>query len=163
MCVRLRNFFFYCFQVNVPKQRRTFCKKCKCHKLHKVTQYKKSKERQSAQGRRRYDRKQQGFGGQTKPIFRKKVNLLHWNSKLNDRVITDCVIFRQKPLRKLCYVWNVPNANSVNKLHWNDANISNWVATRNERDKWFSSRLFSILFNKVNLFKETKIHFYLNK
>lgn len=60
-------------QVNVPKQRRTFCKKCKCHKLHKVTQYKKSKERKSAQGRRRYDRKQQGFGGQTKPIFRKKV------------------------------------------------------------------------------------------
>lgn len=62
------------FQVNVPKQRRTFCKKCKCHKLHKVTQYKKSKERSAAQGRRRYDRKQQGFGGQTKPIFRKKVS-----------------------------------------------------------------------------------------
>ncbi|KAL7724128.1 hypothetical protein ACLKA6_012280 [Drosophila palustris] len=58
--------------VNVPKQRRTLCKKCKCHKLHKVTQYKKSKERKGAQGRRRYDRKQQGFGGQTKPIFRKK-------------------------------------------------------------------------------------------
>lgn len=64
---------FYLFQVNVPKQRRTFCKKCKCHKLHKVTQYKKSKERSASQGRRRYDRKQQGFGGQTKPIFRKKV------------------------------------------------------------------------------------------
>lgn len=60
-------------QVNVPKQRRTFCKKCKCHKLHKVTQYKKSKERKCCQGRRRYDRKQQGFGGQSKPIFRKKV------------------------------------------------------------------------------------------
>jgi len=25
-----------------------------------------------AQGKRRYDRKQSGFGGQTKPIFRKK-------------------------------------------------------------------------------------------
>lgn len=60
-------------QVNVPKQRRTFCKKCKVHKNHKVTQYKKSKERRASQGRRRYDRKQQGFGGQTKPIFRKKV------------------------------------------------------------------------------------------
>ncbi|KAG8222280.1 hypothetical protein J437_LFUL003261 [Ladona fulva] len=58
--------------VNVPKQRRTFCKKCKKHKLHKVTQYKKSKERKASQGRRRYDRKQQGYGGQTKPIFRKK-------------------------------------------------------------------------------------------
>lgn len=43
------------------------------HKTHKVTQYKKSKERRASQGRRRYDRKQQGFGGQTKPIFRKKV------------------------------------------------------------------------------------------
>lgn len=60
--------------MNVPKQRRTFCKKCKVHKPHKVTQYKKSKERHASQGRRRYDRKQQGFGGQTKPIFRKKVN-----------------------------------------------------------------------------------------
>lgn len=57
----------------MPKQRKTFCKKCKVHKLHKVTQYKKSKERHASQGRRRYDRKQQGYGGQTKPIFRKKV------------------------------------------------------------------------------------------
>lgn len=65
--------------MNVPKQRRTFCKKCKCHKLHKVTQYKKSKERSASQGRRRYDRKQQGFGGQTKPIFRKKVRILNRN------------------------------------------------------------------------------------
>ncbi|CAG4934474.1 unnamed protein product [Parnassius mnemosyne] len=58
--------------VNVPKQRRTYCKKCKCHKIHKVSQYKKSKERHAAQGRRRYDRKQQGYGGQSKPIFKKK-------------------------------------------------------------------------------------------
>lgn len=65
---------FVVFQVNVPKLRKTFCKKCKCHKTHKVTQYKKSKERHAAQGRRRYDRKQQGFGGQTKPIFRKKAS-----------------------------------------------------------------------------------------
>lgn len=40
-----------------------------------MTQYKKSKERTASQGRRRYDRKQQGFGGQTKPIFRKKVGI----------------------------------------------------------------------------------------
>jgi large subunit ribosomal protein L44e len=38
----------------------------------KVTQYKKSQESKFAQGRRRYDRKQQGFGGQSKPILRKK-------------------------------------------------------------------------------------------
>ncbi|KAI6180708.1 CRE-RPL-41 protein [Aphelenchoides besseyi] len=59
--------------VNVPKARRTFCPgKCRKHTQHKVTQYKKGKESRFAQGRRRYDRKQSGFGGQTKPIFRKK-------------------------------------------------------------------------------------------
>ncbi|PIO74104.1 ribosomal protein L44 [Teladorsagia circumcincta] len=40
--------------------------------LDLVTQYKKGKESKFAQGRRRYDRKQAGFGGQTKLIFRKK-------------------------------------------------------------------------------------------
>lgn len=59
--------------VNVPKTRKTFCKgKCAKHTLHKVTQYKKGKDSKKAQGKRRYDRKQRGFGGQTKPIFRKK-------------------------------------------------------------------------------------------
>uniref|UniRef100_A0A2K5NBT5 60S ribosomal protein L36a n=1 Tax=Cercocebus atys TaxID=9531 RepID=A0A2K5NBT5_CERAT len=52
-------------RVNVPKIRRTFCKKC-------VTQYKKGKDSLYAQGKRRYDRKQSGYGGQTKPIFWKK-------------------------------------------------------------------------------------------
>ena len=40
-----------------------------------MTQYKKSQESKFAQGRRRYDRKQQGFGGQSKPILRKKVRI----------------------------------------------------------------------------------------
>lgn len=85
--------------VNVPKERKTFCKGKKCHKhtLHKVTQYKSGKASNFAQvrfiffiflsisyfslfyfnlflkGKRRYDHKQQGFGGQTKPVFHKKV------------------------------------------------------------------------------------------
>ena len=60
--------------VNVPKERRTYCKgkKCKKHQWHKVTQYKAGKSSNFAQGKRRYDRKQMGFGGQTKPIFHKK-------------------------------------------------------------------------------------------
>ncbi|KAK9393526.1 60S ribosomal protein L36a [Crotalus adamanteus] len=58
--------------VNVPKTRRTYCKKCGKHQPHKVTQYKKGKESLYAQGKRRYDRKRSGYGGQTKPIFRKK-------------------------------------------------------------------------------------------
>ncbi|KAL2227403.1 UNVERIFIED_CONTAM: 60S ribosomal protein L44 [Sesamum indicum] len=60
--------------VNVPKTKKTFCKskECKKHTLHKVTQYKKGKDSLAAQGKRRYDRKQSGYGGQTKPVFHKK-------------------------------------------------------------------------------------------
>uniref|UniRef100_A0A0E0Q947 60S ribosomal protein L44 n=1 Tax=Oryza rufipogon TaxID=4529 RepID=A0A0E0Q947_ORYRU len=60
--------------VNVPKTKKTYCKnkECRKHTLHKVTQYKKGKDSLSAQGKRRYDRKQSGYGGQTKPVFHKK-------------------------------------------------------------------------------------------
>ncbi|RAL15074.1 60S ribosomal eL42 domain-containing protein [Aspergillus homomorphus CBS 101889] len=60
--------------VNVPKTRRTYCKgkECKKHTQHKVTQYKAGKASLFAQGKRRYDRKQSGYGGQTKPVFHKK-------------------------------------------------------------------------------------------
>lgn len=60
--------------VNIPKERRTFCKSAKCtkHTVHKVTQYKAGKASSFAQGKRRYDSKQMGFGGQTKPVFHKK-------------------------------------------------------------------------------------------
>ena len=62
-------------QVNVPKTRRTYCKGKKCgkHQVHKVTQYKTGKASKFAQGARRYKHKQQGYGGQTKPVFHKKV------------------------------------------------------------------------------------------
>ena len=70
-----RSTSFFPLQVNIPKFRRTYCPHpdCKDHEKWKVTQYKKSAESKMAQGRRRYDRKQQGFGGQSKPILRKKV------------------------------------------------------------------------------------------
>ncbi|CAG7954296.1 unnamed protein product [Penicillium salamii] len=60
--------------VNIPKTRRTYCKSKDCHKhtQHKVTQYKAGKASLFAQGKRRYDRKQSGYGGQTKPVFHKK-------------------------------------------------------------------------------------------
>ncbi|ODV97347.1 hypothetical protein PACTADRAFT_74873 [Pachysolen tannophilus NRRL Y-2460] len=60
--------------VNVPKTRKTYCKgkQCRKHTQHKVTQYKAGKASLFAQGKRRYDRKQKGYGGQTKPIFHKK-------------------------------------------------------------------------------------------
>ncbi|CAO2640476.1 60S ribosomal protein L36a, partial [Lemmus lemmus] len=57
---------------NPPTWWQTFCKKRGKHQPHKVTQYKKGKDSLYAQGKRRYDRKQSGYGGHTKPIFRKK-------------------------------------------------------------------------------------------
>ena len=62
--------------VAFPKTKKTYCPgdKCKKHTVHKISQYKKGKDSQVAQGTRRYHRKQQGFGGQPKPIFHKKVS-----------------------------------------------------------------------------------------
>jgi len=86
--------------VNVPKQRRTFCKgkKCRKHTLHKVTQYKKGKDSLFAQGKRRYDRKQSGYGGQTKPIFHKK-------AKTTKKIVlkmecTECKFRKQLPIKR---------------------------------------------------------------
>ncbi|KAG7224787.1 hypothetical protein INR49_013500, partial [Caranx melampygus] len=79
--------------VNVPKTRRTFCKKCKKHQPHKVTQYKKGKDSLYAQGKRRYDRKQSGYGGQTKPIFRKKASKPLSSAKTTKKIVLrlECV------------------------------------------------------------------------
>ena len=56
--------------------RRTMLRLCSpglTSRPHKVTQYKTGKASLAAQGKRRYDRKQSGYGGQTKPVFHKKV------------------------------------------------------------------------------------------
>ncbi|MDJ8948222.1 eL42 family ribosomal protein, partial [Clostridium perfringens] len=86
--------------VNVPKARKTYCKGRKCHKhtLHKVTQYKKGKDSICAQGKRRYDRKQSGYGGQTKPIFHKK-------AKTTKKIVlkmecTECKFRKQLPIKR---------------------------------------------------------------
>lgn len=61
-------------QVNFPKQKKAHCNKCKKHTTHGITWAKKAgKASLVAQGKRRYDRKQKGFGGQTKPVFKKNV------------------------------------------------------------------------------------------
>merc|ERR1711993_153141 len=52
--------------------RKTFSKKLNKHTTFKVTQYKAGKASLYAQGKRRYDRKQSGYGGRTKPVFHKK-------------------------------------------------------------------------------------------
>ncbi len=60
--------------VQFPKKKKMFCGSPQCgkHKEFKIVQYKAGKARLGAQGKRRYDRKQSGYGGQTKPIFHKK-------------------------------------------------------------------------------------------
>merc|ERR1712037_70236 len=58
--------------VQVKKVRRTYCGACHTHKNHRVSQYKKGRESLFAQGKRRYDAKQEGFGGQKKPIQKRK-------------------------------------------------------------------------------------------
>jgi len=87
--------------VNVPKTRRTYCKgkACRKHTPHKVTQYKTGKASLFAQGKRRYDRKQSGYGGQTKPVFHKK-------AKTTKKVVLrlECTICSKHPL--LGFKWN---------------------------------------------------------
>ena len=83
--------------VNMPKTKRTFCKfVCKKHTNHKVTQYKKGKESTKAQGKRRYDNKQKGFGGQKKPIFRKK-------AKTTKKIVLrlECTVCKRKSLYRI--------------------------------------------------------------
>ncbi|AEE76760.1 60S ribosomal protein L36a [Arabidopsis thaliana] len=86
--------------VNIPKTKNTYCKnkECKKHTLHKVTQYKKGKDSLAAQGKRRYDRKQSGYGGQTKPVFHKK-------AKTTKKIVLrlqcqSCKHFSQRPIKR---------------------------------------------------------------
>ena len=101
--------------VNVPKTRQTFCKKCGKYQPHKVTQYKKGKDSLYAQGKRCYDRKQSGYGGQTKPFFRKKAKT------------TKKIVLRLKCAKRDCRA----------KECWlvRDASILNWEVMRRERAK----------------------------
>ncbi len=63
-----------------------------------VTQYKAGKASKYAQGKRRYDRKQQGYGGQTKPVFKKKAKTY---KKVTLRLeCKDCKFKMQLPLKR---------------------------------------------------------------
>merc|ERR550525_2179335 len=84
--------------VNIPKTRNTFCKKCRKHRAHKVTHYKTGKASLCAQGKRRYDKKQAGYVGQTKPVFHKK-------AKTTKKIVlklecTKCKAKRMKPIKR---------------------------------------------------------------
>jgi len=51
-------------KVNVPKEIRTYCPKCKGHQPHIVTLYKAGKRRALAKGERHHEREKKGYGGQ---------------------------------------------------------------------------------------------------
>ena len=92
--------------VNVPKTRKTFSKSVNKHTTFKVTQYKAGKASLYAQGKRRYDRKQSGYGGQTKPVFHKKAKTTKKIVlRLECTKVSNLVIFYQ---RKNILKWDVP-------------------------------------------------------
>jgi large subunit ribosomal protein L44e len=51
-------------KVNVPKEVKTYCPKCKAHEDHAVTLYKAGKRRALAVGERAHAREKRGYGGQ---------------------------------------------------------------------------------------------------
>ena len=56
--------------MNVPKEIRTYCPKCKNHQAHTVSLYKAGKRRALAEGERRHARAKKGYGGQKYPLQR---------------------------------------------------------------------------------------------
>ena len=64
----------------------TFCKQCGKHQALKVAQYKKGRNYAYVQGKWHYERKQSGYGEQTKPIFQEKLKSqrLCWSCRSKD-------------------------------------------------------------------------------
>ncbi|KAH9411451.1 ribosomal protein L44 [Ordospora pajunii] len=88
--------------VNIPKTRNTYCKKCNGYSNHKVSQSKASKRNPNAQGERRYAIKQRGYGGQTRPVLRRKAKVTKkFVLKLE---CTTCKFAHQKPLKRAKHV-----------------------------------------------------------
>ncbi|MCK4474765.1 50S ribosomal protein L44e [Candidatus Bathyarchaeota archaeon] len=54
--------------MNIPKEIRTYCPKCRKHQIHTVSIYKAGKRRALAKGERRHRRLKKGYGGQKYPL-----------------------------------------------------------------------------------------------
>jgi large subunit ribosomal protein L44e len=57
--------------MNVPKEIRTYCPRCKTHQVHIVSLYKAGKRRALAKGERHHEREKRGYGGQKYPLQRR--------------------------------------------------------------------------------------------
>lgn len=64
-----------------PRSVNRYCPTCRKHTQHKVSVYKKGKERMLNHGRRRVERKKRGYGSFPKEIF-------HKNAKINKKSLT---------------------------------------------------------------------------
>src|SRR2546428_10772903 len=65
--LQVRSFF-----MNMPKEIRRYCPKCKKHTMQKVSLYKAGKRRGSAIGERRHAEDKKGYGGEKIPQQGKK-------------------------------------------------------------------------------------------
>ena len=100
---------------------------------HKVTQYKAGKASDYAQGKRRYVRKQKGYGGQTKPVFQKKAKSTCGAASSHGRLTL------QRP-RRSCCVSSAPCASTARTWRSSAASTSSLVVTRRPRAPRWSSK-----------------------
>ena len=61
--------------VTVPKFRKTYNSRLRRHTLHKISQYKKGRDRPTASGNRNFRIKKRGFGGTKRPILKRKAKI----------------------------------------------------------------------------------------
>ncbi len=52
-----------------PKEKRTYCPRCRNYTEHSVSLYKKGKDKTTMAGARRYQRKKKGYGSQPKHLY----------------------------------------------------------------------------------------------
>jgi large subunit ribosomal protein L44e len=57
--------------VKAPKERTTYCTRCRRHTVHRVKLYKKGKESAFTHGHIHYERDRKGYGGQKYPKQRR--------------------------------------------------------------------------------------------
>jgi large subunit ribosomal protein L44e len=55
----------------MPKQRKTYCSRCKKHTIQSISLYKKGKDRPAAIGNRRHAEDRKGYGGQKFPELKR--------------------------------------------------------------------------------------------
>ena len=81
--------------VNLPKEKRAYCPKCKCHQTMKISIYKAGKRRGTARGERRHAERKRGYGGQKFPKLAKP-------AKTTKKVtlIETCTVCKKKMMNK---------------------------------------------------------------